>query len=160
LLIAAMLTASGVSSDAEEAGSGRGPVASGASLQDAAVQLAHLYDALYGQKNFAEMANLYAGDGTLVSPSGKIVRGHDDLLAHYRQRFASGASGHKITVLETHAIGEAGYSIADFSVSVPTKPPSSETHQEHGHIAAVYSHDATGWHYRFVQPSVTPEHGQ
>lgn len=133
--------------------------AAGASLQDAAAQLGHDYDTLYRAKDAAGMASLYAADGELVSPGGKLVNGHDALVAYYRARFASGATGHKITVLETHALGDAGYSVANFSVSVPGKGTGQPGHQESGHIAAVYAHDAGGWHFALVEPSTTPASG-
>ena len=128
-------------------------------LQDAAVQLGHKYDSFYRAKDAAAMASLYAPNGELVSPGGKLINGRDALQEYYRQRFASGALGHKITVLEIHPLGDAGYSIANFSVSVPTKGIPHRTHQEQGHIAAVYTHDSTGWHFALVQPSVTPASG-
>jgi ketosteroid isomerase-like protein len=133
---------------------------SSSTLQDAAVQLGHDYDNLYRAKDAAAMANLYSANGELVSPGGKLITGHDALQEYYRQRFASGAFGHKITVLETHPLGDAGYSIANFSVSVPTKGKPNSTHQEQGHITAVYVHDSAGWHFALVQPSVTPATGE
>jgi uncharacterized protein (TIGR02246 family) len=132
-------------------------VAPNLSLHDAAVALAHDYDELYGRKDVTGMADLYAPDGELVSPGGKIIHGRTELEAYYRARFASGATGHKIDILESHGLGDAGYSVADFSVSVPTGDHSSQQHREHGHIAAVYAHDTTGWHFALVQPSTTPE---
>ena len=130
-----------------------------ASLQDAAVELARRYDSFYRQKDAAGMASLYAADGELVSPGGEVIRGRDALKAYYRRRFASGASGHRITVLEPHGLGDSGISISDYSVSAPTAGQPSASHLERGHIAAVYAHDRTGWHFALVQPSVTPEVG-
>jgi uncharacterized protein (TIGR02246 family) len=129
------------------------------SLQDAAVALGHDYDDFYSKKDVTGMASLYAIDGELVSPGGKIIKGRDALESYYRARFASGATGHKITIQETHRVGESGYSIATFSVSVPNTGHPSEHHVENGHIAAVYTHDVTGWHFGLVQPSVTPTEG-
>ncbi len=129
------------------------------SLHDAAVELGRRYDNFYGKKDVAGMVSLYASDGELVSPGGKIIVGRQALAIYYRARFASGATGHKITVLETHALGDAGYSVADFSVSVPSTGHPSENHTERGHIAAVYTHDSTGWHLALVEPSVMPGKG-
>ncbi len=129
------------------------------SLSNAAVELGHRYDDLYSKKDALGIASLYAPDGELVSPGGKIIKGREALEAYYRQRFASGATGHKIAVLETHSLGNAGYSVAAFSVSVPSPDHPSESHVENGHIAAVYAHDATGWHFALVEPSVTPKPG-
>jgi ketosteroid isomerase-like protein len=129
------------------------------SLQDAAVQLGHQYDSFYHQKSVGGMVSLYASDGELVSPGGKLISGREALGNYYRQRFASGASGHKIIVLETHEIGDTGYSISNFSVSVPTAGQPAKSHVEQGHIVAVYAHDTTGWHFALVQPSVTPANG-
>lgn len=127
-----------------------------ASVRDAAVQLAHDYDTFYNEKNAAAMADLYAVDGVLVSPGGKIVTGRAALLQYYRSRFVSGAVGHKITVLQASPLGDAGYSISAFSVSAPNPPPATGTRAVHGHIASVYEHDASGWHFALVEPSVTP----
>jgi ketosteroid isomerase-like protein len=128
------------------------------SLHDAAVALGRNYDALYSRKDVTGMADLYAADGELVSPGGKIIHGHAELEAYYRARFASGATGHKIEVLETHGLGDAGYSVANFSVSVPAHG-SEKQRRESGHIAAVYAHDTTGWHFVLVQPSTIPADG-
>ena len=127
-----------------------------ASLQEAAVELGHRYDSDYRQKDVAGMAGLYAPNGELVSPSGKVIIGKNALEVYYRQRFASGATDHRITVDETHPVRDTGYSISTFSVSVPGPGDPLEFHTERGHIAAVYAHDATGWHFALVQPSVTP----
>ena len=132
------------------------PISPQTSLQEAAVELGRRYDSDYRQKDVAGMAGLYAPDGELVSPGGKVIIGRDALEAYYRQRFASGATDHRITVDETHPVGDAGYSVSTFSVSVPNSGDPSERHTEKGHIAAVYAHDATGGHFALVQPSVTP----
>lgn len=153
-LIASMFLCNAVSAQADS--SPQTAVPQQASLQDAAAMLGQRYDDLYGRKDAAGMAGLYAADGELVSPGGKIVTGREALEAYYRDRFASGATGHKITVLETHAVGDTGYSVAAFSVSAPSAAHPSERHVEQGHIAAVYAHDETGWHFALVEPSVTP----
>lgn len=127
-----------------------------ATLQEAAIELGRRYDIDYRQKDVAAMAGLYAPDGELVSPGGKVIIGKDALEAYYRQRFASGATDHRITVDETHPVGDTGYSVSTFSVSVPGPGGAPDRHIERGHIAAVYAHDATGWHFALVQPSVTP----
>lgn len=127
-----------------------------ATLQEAAVELGRRYDSDYRQKDVAGMAGLYAPDGELVSPGGKVIIGKSALEAYYRQRFASGATDHRITVDETHPVGDTGYSVSTFSVSVPGPGDSPDHHTERGHIAAVYAHDATGWHFALVQPGVTP----
>ncbi len=81
-------------------------------LMQAATELARQYDANYAAKNPAAMAALYATDGVLVSPSGPIVRGRDALVDYYTKRFASGAHGHAIKVLEVHIQGDGGYGLA------------------------------------------------
>ncbi len=98
------------------------------------------------------MAALYAKDGLLVSPAGALVRGRAALQDYYAKRFASGAHGHAIKVTEVHVQGDGGYSVAQFSVSVPK--PGGETEEVHGSIVAVYQHDPDGWHLSLVQPSV------
>jgi uncharacterized protein (TIGR02246 family) len=76
-----------------------------AELMRAATDLSARYDA----KDSAAMAMVYADDGELVSPPGPIVRGRDAIRAYYVKRFASGARGHAIKVLEVHVQGDGGY---------------------------------------------------
>jgi uncharacterized protein (TIGR02246 family) len=123
-------------------------------LMQAATELARQYDANYAAKNPAAMAALYATDGVLVSPSGPIVRGRDALVDYYTKRFASGAHGHAIKVLEVHIQGDGGYGLAQFQVTVPET--GGGFREEHGSIVAVYRHDPDGWHMRLVEPSVPP----
>jgi uncharacterized protein (TIGR02246 family) len=91
-----------------------------AELMQAAIELGRQYDANYANKNPAAMAALYAPDGLLVSPSGPIGRGREALRAYYTYRFASGAKGHAIKVVEVHVQGDGGYGLIQFSVAVPT----------------------------------------
>jgi uncharacterized protein (TIGR02246 family) len=123
-----------------------------AELRQAAIELGRQYDANYANKNPAAMAALYAPDGLLVSPSGPIVRGREALRAYYTKRFASGARGHTIKVLEVHVQGNGGYGLIHFSVTVPTA--SGESHEVRGSIVTIYQRDLDGWHMRLVQPSV------
>jgi uncharacterized protein (TIGR02246 family) len=125
-----------------------------AELMQAATELARQYDANYAAKDPAAMAALYAADGELVSPSGPIVRGRDALVVYYTKRFASGAHGHAIKVIETHVQGDGGYGLAQFSVTVPG--PDGVFHEEHGNLVTIYRHDPDGWHMRLVEPSVPP----
>jgi uncharacterized protein (TIGR02246 family) len=125
-----------------------------AALMQAAIELARQYDANYAARNPTAMAGLYAVDGVLVSPAGPIIRGRDALTAYYTKRFASGASGHAIKLVEVHVQGNGGYGLAQFSVTVPEA--SGELHEEHGSIVAVYQHDPDGWYMRLVEPSVPP----
>jgi uncharacterized protein (TIGR02246 family) len=125
-----------------------------AEVRQAATDLAHRYDASYAAKDADAMAALYAPDGLLVSPSGPVVRGRDALRAYYVKRFASGAKGHAITIVEAHVQGNGGYGLASFSVTVPSA--NGAFHEEHGSIVAVYSRDPDGWHMRLVEPSVPP----
>jgi uncharacterized protein (TIGR02246 family) len=121
-------------------------------LMQAATELARQYDSSYATKSAAAMASLYAEDGVLVSPSGPIVRGRDALQAYYVKRFASGAYGHTIKVIEVHAQGDGGYGLAHFSVNAPAVD--GGFHQAQGTIVAVYRRGADGWHFRLVEPSV------
>jgi uncharacterized protein (TIGR02246 family) len=123
-----------------------------AELMQAATALAQQYDARYAAKDPAGMAALYATDGVLVSPAGPIIRGRDSLIAYYTKRFASGAKGHAIEVLEVHVQGNGGYGLSEFSVTAPR--PNGEFREEHGRIVSVYRHDPDGWHLRLVIPSV------
>jgi uncharacterized protein (TIGR02246 family) len=140
LLVSAM-TASAPAADITEA-----------ELMQAATKLGHEYDANYAAKNPAAMAALYATDGILVSPAGQIVRGRDALLAYYTKRFASGAFGHAIKVIEVHTQGNGGYGVIQFSVNAPRA--NGEMREEHGHIVAIYQRDPDGWHLRLVEPSI------
>jgi uncharacterized protein (TIGR02246 family) len=123
-----------------------------AELMQAAIELGRQYDANYADKNSTAMAALYAPDGLLVSPSGPIVRGREALRTYYTNRFASGARGHAIKVLEVHVQGNGGYGLAQFSVTVPLA--NGDTHEVHGSIVAIYQRDPDGWHMRLVEPSV------
>ena len=125
-----------------------------AELMQAATGLARQYDANYAAKDPKAMAALYAPDGVLVSPSGPVVRGREALVDYYTKRFASGAHGHAIKVMEVHVQGDGGYGLSQFSVTVPEA--GGGFHEEHGSIVAVYRHDPDGWHMRLVQPSVPP----
>ena len=128
-----------------------------AELMQAATALARQYDANYATKDPAGMAALYASDGVLVSPAGPIIRGREAIIAYYTKRFASGAKGHVIKVLEVHIQGNGGYGLAEFSVTAPKA--NGELREEHGRIVCVYQHDPDGWHLRLVIPSV-PESGK
>ena len=123
-----------------------------AELMQAAIELGRQYDANYANKNPAAMAALYAPDGLLVSPSGPIVRGREALREYYTNRFASGARGHTIKVVEVHVQGNGGYGLIQFSVTVPAA--SGGSHQVHGSIVTIYQRDPDGWHMRLVEPSV------
>jgi uncharacterized protein (TIGR02246 family) len=123
-----------------------------AELMRAATVLAQQYDANYAAKNPAGVAALYAPDGVLVAPSGSIVRGRQALTTYYAKRFASGARGHAIKVVEAHVQGNGGYGLSQFTVTVPGA--NGNLREEHGSIAAVYRRDADGWHLRLVEPSV------
>lgn len=126
-----------------------------AELMQAATELGHQYDSHYAAKDPDGMASVYAADGVLVSPAGPIVRGRTALRDYYVKRFASGARGHAIKVLEVHVQGDGGYGINSFSVNVPG--PDGSLHEEHGTIVAVYRHDPDGWHMGLVGPSVPPK---
>src|SRR6202012_2112764 len=123
-----------------------------AELMQAAIELGQQYDANYANKNPAAMAALYAPDGLLVSPSGPIVRGREALRAYYTKRFAAGATGHAIKVVEVHVQGNGGYGLIQFSVTVPAA--SGGSHEVSGSIVTIYQRDPDGWHMRLVQPSV------
>jgi uncharacterized protein (TIGR02246 family) len=120
--------------------------------QSAAAQLGHLYDTNYAAKNADAMAQLYAEDGMLVSPAGKIIKGRAALKEYYEKRFGSGAKEHHIHVIDASAQGDGGFSVAEFSVQVPKGDGTFR--QESGHIMAVYVKEGDGWHFRAVEPSV------
>jgi uncharacterized protein (TIGR02246 family) len=149
ILLAQLMSAAGLTARAADV--------TDAELMQAATALAQQYDTNYAAKDPAGMATLYAKDGVLVSPAGPIIRGREALIAYYTKRFASGAKGHTIKVLEVHVQGNGGYGLAEFSVSAPK--PNGELLEEHGRIVSVYQHDPDGWHLRLVIPSV-PESGK
>lgn len=120
--------------------------------QSAAAKLGQLYDSNYAAKNADAMAQLYSEDGTLVSPSGKIIKGRAALRQYYENRFSSGAKEHHIHVIDASVQGNGGFSIAEFSVEVPKGDGTFR--RETGHIIAVYVKDSGGWHFRAVEPSV------
>ena len=102
------------------------------------------------------MAALYTSDGMLLSPAGPIVRGREALTTYYADRFASGAQGHAIKVVEVHVQGNGGYGLAQFSVSVP-RANGDDLHEMKGRIVAIYQRDPDGWHMRLAEASVVPE---
>jgi uncharacterized protein (TIGR02246 family) len=121
-------------------------------LTRVATELSRQYDASYAAKDPAAMAMVYADDGVLVSPPGPIIRGREAIKAYYVKRFASGARGHAIKVLEVHVLGDGGYSIDQFTVTVPQV--NGTLREEHGTIVAVYRRDRAGWHLSLIAPSV------
>jgi uncharacterized protein (TIGR02246 family) len=123
--------------------------------QSAATRLGQLYDSNYAAKDADAMAQLYAEDGTLVSPGGKLITGRAALKQYYEQRFGSGAKEHHIHVIDANAQGNGGFSIADFSVQVPKGDGTYR--EESGHIMAIYVKSSNGWHFRAVEPSVPPK---
>jgi uncharacterized protein (TIGR02246 family) len=123
--------------------------------QAAAAKLGQLYDSNYASKNADAMAHLYAEDGVLVSPGGKIIKGRAALRQYYEQRFSSGAKDHHIHVIDANVQGDGGFSIAEFSVDVPKGDGSFR--QESGHIIAVYQKGDDGWHFRAVEPSTVAQ---
>jgi uncharacterized protein (TIGR02246 family) len=128
-----------------------------AELLQAATTLARQYDEHYAARDPAGMASLFTSDGVLVSPAGPIIRGREALKTYYTKRFASGAKGHAIKVLEVHVQGNGGYGLSEFSVTTPQ--PNGELRQVHGTIVSVYQQAPDGWHLRLVIPSV-PESGK
>ena len=120
-------------------------------LMQVATELGRQYDDSYAAKDPAAMAMIYAKDGVLVSPPGPIVRGREAIKAYYVNRFASGARGHAIKVLEVHVVGDGGYGINQFSVIVPR---ANGVREEYGTIVTEYRHDYDGWHLSLVAPSV------
>jgi uncharacterized protein (TIGR02246 family) len=122
-------------------------------LMQGATELGRQYDANYDDKNPAAMAALYTLDGVLLSPSGAIVRGREALTAYYTKRFASGARGHVIKVVEVHVQGDGGYGVAQFSVMAPGA--NGSLHEEEGRIVAVYQRGPDGWRMRLVDANAT-----
>lgn len=120
--------------------------------QTEAAKLLQLYDSNYAARNADLMAQLYSEDGILVSPAGNVIKGRAALKEYYAKRFASGAREHHIHVLHAEAQGNGGFSIADFSVQVPTG--AGGFREDTGHILAVYVKSNDGWHLRAVEPSV------
>lgn len=132
--------------------------ATDAEVMQAATELARQYDSNYAEKNADGMAALYAEDGVLASPAGPLIRGRDALRVYYVKRFASGAYGHTIKVIEAHAQGDGGYSLAHFSVNAPV--PGGGFNLTQGTIAAVYRRGADGWRFQLVEPSISEKAGK
>ena len=127
-------------------------------LMQAATELGRQYDANYNDKNPTGMAALYTSDGVLLSPSGPTVRGREALTTYYAQRFASGARGHAIKVVEVHVQGNGGYGVAQFSVMAPRA--NGDLHEVDGRIVAIYQRDPDGWHMRLLEASGTEPAGK
>jgi uncharacterized protein (TIGR02246 family) len=123
-----------------------------AELMKAAASLAHDYDVNYNAKNADGMAGLYAPDAVLVSP-GPVVHGSAELKAYYQARFASGAKGHATKITEVHVLGDGGYGVGQFSVTVPDA--AGHLQEARGNLATVYQHGLDGWHLRLVIASVS-----
>jgi uncharacterized protein (TIGR02246 family) len=121
-------------------------------LMQAAVGLARHYDANYAAKDAAGMAQLYAEDGILVSPSGRIIHGRKELLPYYVNRFASGAHDHHLAISEVHVQGDGGFTVGSFSVLSPDA--GGKMREVHGNIVTVYQRYPDGWHIRLVEPSI------
>ncbi len=122
-------------------------------LMQAATELGRQYDANYNDKKPDAMAALYTLDGVLLSPSGSVVRGREALATYYAERFASGARGHAIKVIEVHVQGNGGYGLAHFSVMAPRA--NGDLHEVDGRIVAIYQRDPDGWHMRLLDADVT-----
>jgi uncharacterized protein (TIGR02246 family) len=135
-----------------------GPDVTESELMQAATELGRQYDANYNNKNAAALAALYTSDGVLVSPSGAIIRGREALRTYYADRFASGARGHAIKVVEVHVQGNGGYGLAQFSVTAPSA--SGAVHEVEGRIVAVYQREPDGWRLRLVEASTAQSAGK
>jgi ketosteroid isomerase-like protein len=81
-----------------------------------------------------------------------IIRGREALKTYYAKRFASGAKGDAINMLEVHLQGNAGYALSEFSVTTPQA--NGELRELHGTIVSIYQQDPDGWRLRLVIPSV------
>jgi ketosteroid isomerase-like protein len=84
-----------------------------------------------------------------------MVRGREALKTYYTERFASGARGHAIKVVEVHVHGDGGYGIAQFSVDAPQA--NGGVREVTGRIVTVYQRDADGWRMRLVDAKEAPE---
>jgi len=73
-----------------------------AELMQAATALAQQYDAITRQESRWQWPRFYARMACWFAPSGSIVRGRQALTTYYANRFASGARGHAIKVVEAH----------------------------------------------------------
>ena len=124
----------------------------------AATELGRQYDANYNDKDAGRDGGALRSDGVLLSPSGSIVRGREALTTYYAERFASGARGHAIKVVEVHVQGNGGYGVAQFSVMAPGA--NGSLHEVDGRIVAVYQRDPDGWHMRLVEANATEPAGK
>jgi uncharacterized protein (TIGR02246 family) len=124
-------------------------------LLEAATKLGAQYDANYALQDPNAMAALYAPDGTLVSPAGNIIHGHDALVNYYRSRFANGAVKHHIEMQELHVQGNGGYGVAH--ITIQSKDASGGLRTETGNLVAVFLKSADGWHFCLIEPSIPPK---
>jgi len=122
-------------------------------ISNAAKALAAQYDAAYEARDAEAMGRLYTEDGILVAPSGTIHRGRGALIEYYKKRFASGARGHHLSVIDAHAEAGAGFAILHFAVQSPNAK--GALHSVEGNLVAIYRHTPDGWHLRLVEPSIT-----
>src|SRR5258707_13454221 len=106
----------------------------------AATALAQQYDVNYAAKDPAGMAALYASDGVLVAPSGSIVRGRQALTTYYASRFASGARGHAIKVVEAHVQGNGGDGLSQ--ITRPVADTKRKLPQKTRSTVGVYRRDS------------------
>ena len=122
-----------------------------ADVMQAATELAQRYDANYAARDSAAMANLYTPDAVLIPTSGPVLRGREAIRTFYAGRFAAGAGDHAIKVTEVHVQGNGGYSLAEFSATIPNSH--GDLHTVCGNIVSVYERDPDGWHMRLAEPS-------
>ncbi len=122
-------------------------------LRRAAEAIGKSYDETYNAKNPAGMAALYSEDGMLVGP-GAPVKGRPALEKYYQSRFDAGAGEHVTSIVDVQTLGDSGYGIGQFSVTVPGA--GGARLQIHGNIVAIYRHESGGWKLRVLTASFAP----
>jgi uncharacterized protein (TIGR02246 family) len=126
-------------------------------VMQAATELAQRYDADYAAKDSAAMAGLYTPDAVLIPTSGPVLHGREAIKTFYAGRFAAGAGDHAIKITEVHVQGNGGYSLAEFSATIPNSHGDLRTIC--GNIVSVYQRDSDGWHMRLSEPSAADRPG-
>jgi uncharacterized protein (TIGR02246 family) len=122
-------------------------------LRQAADAIGQQYDQNYNSKNAAGMAALYTNDATFVPP-GAVVQGREALEKYYQGRFATGAGGHVTKITEVQPMGDGGYGVGQFAVSVPT--PNGGRRELHGNLVVIYKHESGGWKIRLLTANIIP----
>jgi uncharacterized protein (TIGR02246 family) len=124
-------------------------------LRQAAAMLGAEYDQSYNTKSASAMASLYTENGTLIPPGRAPVQGRQALTVYYQGRFDTGITGHATRMVEVHPLGDGGFAIGQFSVTVPG-PNGAPPRELHGNTVYILERTPAGWKFRLVMASPLP----